>query len=99
MASAYRREFLFHVTRGKAEKLSRRRVTKAEAERLRAAGERVEAREGERWYVRYRDAGGAWKDERSTARTKAEALRLAGDLERRAERQRHGLEPLPAIPA
>src|SRR5512141_1596336 len=98
MASAHKRKFLVLVTRGRAGKLSRRRITKAEAERLRAAGERVEEREGERWYVRYRDAGGAWRDERSTARTKAEAPRLAGDLERKAERQRYGLELLPGDP-
>src|SRR5512144_1798990 len=98
MASAHKRKFLFHVTRGRAGKLSRRRITKAEAEHLRAAGERVEERESERWYVRYLDAGSAWRDERSTARTKTEALRLAGDLERKAERQRHGLEPLPGDP-
>src|SRR5512138_671536 len=98
MASAHKRKFLFHVTSGRAGKLSRRRITKGEADRLRAAGERVETREDERWYVRYRDAGGAWRDERSTARTKTEALRLAGDLERKAERQRHGLEPLPGDP-
>jgi integrase len=98
MASAYKREFHFHVTHGRAGKLSRRRVSKAEAQRLRAAGERVDTRESERWYVRYRDAGGAWRDERSLARTRSEALRLAGDLERRAERQRHGLEPLPGDP-
>jgi hypothetical protein len=61
-------------------------------------GERVEIQEGRRWYVRYRDAAGAWRDERSTAATKADALRLAQDLERRAERQRHGLEPLPGDP-
>ncbi len=98
MASAHKRKFLFHITRGRAGKLSRRPVAKVEAERLRAAGERIDERESERWYVRYRDAGGAWRDERSTARTKTEALRLAGDLERKAERQRHGLEPLPGDP-
>jgi hypothetical protein len=98
MASAYRRELLFHIRPGARGKAAKRRVSKAEARRLRARGERVEVQEGRRWYVRYRDAGGAWRDERSTAATKADALRLAQDLERRAERQRHGLEPLPGDP-
>src|SRR5580658_1643541 len=48
-----------------------------------------------RWYVRYRDAQGRWRSRTSTARTKTEAIRLAGELERRCERQRLGLEPLP----
>jgi integrase len=98
MASAFRRELFFHLTRGVSGKDVRRRVTKAEAARLQASGERVEVHYDRRWYVRYRDAGGAWRDERTTAGTKAEALRLAIDLERRAERQRHGLEPLPGDP-
>ena len=48
--------------------------------------------------MRYRDATGGWCAERSTARTKAEAQRLAEDLERRAARQRQGLEPAPSDP-
>jgi integrase len=50
---------------------------------------------GSKWYLRYKDARGAWCSIRSTAQTKTEARRLAGDLERRAERQRLGLEDLP----
>jgi len=47
------------------------------------------------WYLRVRDAAGRWQDIASTAATKTEAKRLAADLERKAERQRLGLEPLP----
>ena len=42
----------------------------------------------DRWYLRYRDERGRWRDRVSNARTKTEAKRLAGDLERRCERQR-----------
>jgi len=97
MASAYRRRFLVHVSgpRGQAR---RRYVSESEADRLRAGGERIEVELGDRWYIRYRDAVG-WRNLRTSARTKAEALRLAEDLERRAERQRQGLEPLPGDPS
>ena len=47
------------------------------------------------WYLRVKDAAGRWLDVASTAQTKTEARRLAADLERKAERQRLGLEPLP----
>jgi integrase len=47
------------------------------------------------WYLRIRDHTGKWVGNASKARTKTEAKRLAEDLERRAERQRLGLEPLP----
>ena len=50
----------------------------------------------EKWYLRYRDARGRWRDRVCTARTKTEAKRLAAELERVCERQRLGLEPLPA---
>ncbi len=49
---------------------------------------------GGRWYVRYRDASGKWVRQVSTADTKTAARRLASELERRAERQRLGLEQL-----
>src|SRR5512142_1613421 len=52
-------------------------------------------RRNEVWYVRYKDGRGKWRSRASTATTKAEAKRLAGELERRAERQRLGLEELP----
>jgi integrase len=47
------------------------------------------------WYLRYKDGRGKWRSVASTARTKTEARRLAGELERKAERQRLGLEELP----
>jgi integrase len=49
-----------------------------------------------KWYLHYKDARGKWRDKASSARTKTEARRLAGELERQCERQRLGLEPLPA---
>lgn len=39
---------------------------------------------------------GKWRDRASSARTKTEARRVAGELERQWERQRLGLEPLAA---
>src|SRR2546428_12041208 len=48
-----------------------------------------------KWYLRWKGPDGRWRDQVSTARSKTEARRLAGELERRAERQRLGLEPLP----
>ena len=48
-----------------------------------------------KWYLHYKDARGKWRDKVSTARTKTEAKRLAGELERKCERQRIGLEALP----
>src|SRR5438874_1615017 len=47
------------------------------------------------WYLRVKDAAGRWQNIASTAANKTEAKRLAADLERKAERQRLGLEPLP----
>ncbi len=49
-----------------------------------------------RWYLRWRDASGAWVQKVSTARNKTEARRTAGELERRDERRRLGLEDSPA---
>src|SRR5258706_927071 len=46
-------------------------------------------------YLRYKDERGQWKDRVSDARLKPEAKRLADDLERKCERQRLGLEPMP----
>lgn len=48
-----------------------------------------------RWYLRWKGPDNRWRDQVSTAQTKTEARRLAGELERRSERQRLGLEPLP----
>jgi len=47
------------------------------------------------WYLKWKGADGRWCRTASAARTKAEARRLAEDLERKAERSRLGLEPLP----
>jgi integrase len=48
-----------------------------------------------KWFIKYKDARGKWRDKSTTAQTKTEAKRLAGEIERRCERQRLGLEPLP----
>ncbi len=45
-----------------------------------------------KWYLRFKDAGGRWRDKVTQARTKTEARRLADELARKAERQRLGLE-------
>lgn len=68
------------------------RVSEQEAALLLARGEPVERREGKSWYLRFLDERGRRKDQRSRAKTKTEAQRLADDLERRAERIRNGLE-------
>lgn len=52
-------------------------------------------RKNDSWYLRYRDHRGRWCDRASKAKTKTEAKRMASDMERQAERQRLGLEPLP----
>jgi len=48
---------------------------------------------GARWFAKFKDANGRWCRQATTAATKAEAKRLASDLERQAERRRLGLEP------
>ena len=50
---------------------------------------------GKRWWIRYRDAHRQWQSEACDATTKVEAKDLAIDVERRCERQRRGLEPMP----
>jgi integrase len=50
---------------------------------------------GKRFSIGYRDAAGRWREFASTATTKGAAQRLADDLEAKAERQKHGLEPMP----
>ncbi len=47
------------------------------------------------WYANFKGADGRRRNVATKAETKTEARRLAAELERRAERQRHGLEPLP----
>jgi hypothetical protein len=44
------------------------------------------------WYLKHKDAAGRWTGTATRAQTKTEAKRLALDLERKAERQRHGLQ-------
>src|SRR5450432_8603 len=51
---------------------------------------------GEKWYIGFRNNRGRWRAQACSARTKTEAKRLADDLGRNHERQRFGLEALPA---
>jgi integrase len=44
------------------------------------------------WYLRWKDDAGRWRGKACGARTKAEAKELQGQLERRAERVRLGVE-------
>jgi integrase len=48
------------------------------------------------WVIEWQDGTGKYRQRRTRCRTKAEARRLLGDLERQSERQRLGLEPLPS---
>jgi integrase len=48
------------------------------------------------WYVQFRDGAGFRKQVRTTATTKAEAKRIGLELDRTAERQRLGLDHVPA---
>jgi len=50
---------------------------------------------GGRWYIRWKGADGRKHRKATTAATKAQARRLADDMERKAERIRLGLESLP----
>src|SRR5260370_39987578 len=52
-------------------------------------------RKNAKWYVRFKDGAGRWRDTATKAGLKTEAKELAKELERQAERQRRGLEPLP----
>lgn len=51
---------------------------------------------GGRWYIKWKGAAGRKHRKATTAATKAQARRLADDMERKAERIRLGLEALPA---
>ncbi len=51
---------------------------------------------GPSWYAQFKDGVGRRRLVRLQAKTKTEAKRLAEELERKAERQRMGLEPLPS---
>jgi len=48
------------------------------------------------WNIKWRDGAGRWRSKRTACVTKLEAKQLARDLERKAERQRAGVEPLPS---
>ena len=52
-------------------------------------------RKNDKWYVRFKDGHGRWRDTATQATTKTEAKSLLHDLEVQADRQRRGLEPLP----
>jgi integrase len=52
-------------------------------------------RKNDKWYVRFKDGHGRWRDTSTQATTKTEAKSLLHDLEVQADRQRRGLEPLP----
>ncbi len=72
-----------------------RRVSEAEGKRLEAAGQSVRRQEYGSWLAKYLDAGGHRIVLPTSASTKTEARRMAGELERRAERVRLGLEVAP----
>ncbi|MGV3625828.1 MAG: tyrosine-type recombinase/integrase [Archangium sp.] len=48
------------------------------------------------WVVKWKNAAGNWRQERTRCATKAAAKLYAAQLEHRAELQRHGLQPLDA---
>lgn len=50
---------------------------------------------GRTWWLEYEDATGEWTPEATKALTKAEAIGLLHEIERRAERQRLGLSCCP----
>jgi integrase len=50
---------------------------------------------GASWYIRWRDAGGKWRRQVCTAKTKREAEVIYAETVRQVDRQKRGLEPLP----
>ena len=48
------------------------------------------------WFLRVKDAAGRWTKVRTSAQTKAEATRLSTEFDRKAERERFGLEERPS---
>src|SRR5437868_14621137 len=48
-----------------------------------------------KFYARWKDGRGRWRHSILSCRTKRDAQNDAIDLERKAERQRRGLEPIP----
>ncbi|MDP2270519.1 MAG: tyrosine-type recombinase/integrase [Archangium sp.] len=51
-------------------------------------------RERDAWVIKWRDAAGNWKKQRTQCATKLEAKKLAQQLEHRADLQRHHLAPM-----
>ena len=47
-----------------------------------------------RWWIRFKDGTGRWRDISTKVDTKTAAKQMAKELEIKAERQRRGLEPL-----
>jgi hypothetical protein len=47
-----------------------------------------------KWFARWQDATGRWREVSTSARTKTDAERFARELEAKGERQRLGLDPL-----
>jgi hypothetical protein len=95
MASAYRRTLFIQITRDSAGKSVRRFVSTREAARLKASGELIESALASAGTCGTATRPARGNDERTTARTKSDAQRIALDLERKSERQRQGLEPMP----
>jgi hypothetical protein len=52
---------------------------------------------GGTYYVRWKDATGRWRKQVSSSTTKRDAQRYADDLERKAERQSKGVEPIMVV--
>src|SRR5262245_3701233 len=48
-----------------------------------------------RWYLKYKDAGGRWRDKVCDARTKAQAAALLCEIKVAEDRARNGLEARP----
>ena len=48
------------------------------------------------WVVKWKDGAGKWRTRRTNCATKAEAKRMAADLERQADRQQLGLDARPS---
>ena len=53
-------------------------------------------RKNRRWYLRYKDAQGRWRQTPSSAETKTEVRRLSTELQRQQERVRLGIDEAPA---
>lgn len=49
---------------------------------------------GGRWFARWKDAHGRWRELATSAKTKTDCERFAAEIEAKGDRQRAGLEPL-----